>query len=254
MRKRDIIKLLRSDQDEHITRISREFPGMTDEQSEHLYQRIRKNAAPPKAPPEYRPHPIRMHRRTLPEHSLYWVQHAAVAASCVIVFGGTFAGLFWLKSHAPSVPADSERLSTADTIPFPDAAASLGKPYAADNMTASGTLWVMVTDACFEKDLCRVTVTLKSDDAVSLAADTMDEPELYFAENFRLSDGSMTLSPCRFVTDGKTGDLPYTLLLPSDSTCTLTLWYSADPSGHWQLVTGNTPGQSRTDLKLEDTP
>lgn len=241
MRKKDILRCLRSDDDELITQISQAYPGLTKEQTERLYQRIRQNLnikCVPKftAAPEIR---STVRRVRQPRCSYFWVENVAACASCILVIGATLAGLFWMKANGPALPPHTETISAADSVLTPDPSGYFGKRYAAEHLTSSGTLWVTVTDATWENERCRVTVLLESKHAVSIADETMGEPELFFAENFLLTGPTSICSPCGFETDGEVGATPNTIVLASGKSCTVTLWYNADPSTHWRFAPVN---------------
>lgn len=244
MRSKDIIKALQQVDEQTGTRLGEEYLSFSEEEQERLLHRIEARitkhpvkAIPPETP-EYRP------------SRLAWLPQALTASACVLVFGGTFAGLFWLKAHAPVVEQDFPSVPIVITAPVQPH--TIGERYAADNLTASGTLWMTVTAVKQEDGLCRVDLALESDNAVSYAADSMGEPDLFFADNFRLTAEDTTISPCRMQSDAASG-LPYTFTLRSGKTCVLSLWYPiSDTQPEWKLIAGSSPDAPYTIIRLEE--
>ena len=117
-----------------------------------------------------------------------WVRSAAMAAACIAVCGGTFAGLFWLNAHMP--PAPQESGSLAQTEHMASLAHAIGETYAV-HLTDRGELLLTVqsAEASAEMGLYEVTLTLQGSDAV------------VYADNFMIAVGQenglwSNVSPC----------------------------------------------------------
>ena len=231
MRNKELIALLRNDDDETIMQISKDYPGMTDAEYAHTFERIMQEMQEPETSVQ----------TDTPQPSRFaWLHYSAVAAACMLVFVGSFAGLFWMKNHAPVMPEELGQTSVPDSY---DAAQphAIGERYAADHLTASGTLWITVTGAEIKGASCCVSVTLESDGAISRASDT---PELFMADNFmaavkRSGASWVTVQPEQIIIPGETSALPNTITLHSGERRELELVFRADGLPEtWMLVTG----------------
>lgn len=246
MRNKDIKQLLRNADDGNITQISKDYPGMTAEESARVYERILQSMqdTPEILPQPDEPTPAAEAPR------FAWLSHALTAAACLAVCGGTLAGLFWLNAHAPVQPEDTGSSAQTELAPI-DPAHSIGERYAAANLIASGTLYVTVDSAVQEGELIRVELTLESEGAVSLAKAAMGEPYLFFADNFQAAADSGFLPPCQVETDAA-GVLPNTFVLRPGDTCRLTLWYALGSETTCRLTTGTAPDMPYTIIDLEE--
>lgn len=241
MRRKDIIRLLDGLDEQDAVKLSEAHLTLSEQEHARILDKVAQRMQDGTGV-QIR-HTVPVPART---SGLERLSHAVTAAACVAVFGGTFAGIFWLNTHAPTTREDVSQTS------LPDGSRShmIGERYAADNLTASGTLYVTVTDAVREGGLCRVDIVLESENAVSYAADPMGDPALFFADNFRLAAGDTLVSPCRMQPEGA---LPYTFTLRTGETCTLSLWYPADgPQQDRRFLAGTSPDAPYTVIDWEE--
>ena len=248
MKKKDIIRLLESLNENDAEMLSEKYFVLSEQEHERILHKIENKL--PKAADELADIPS---DRPAQISHLDWLSHVGTAVACVIVFCGTFAGLFWLKAHAPVTTEDFTQTSVSDSrIPVMMAYA-VGERYAADNLTASGSLYVTVTNVVQEDALFRVDIVLESEEAISYAMDSIGEPYLYFADNFQLMADDMSVSPCRMQSK-EAGELPYTFALSPSLSGELSLWYSIhDTQLEWKFTTG-TSDVSYTIINLEELP
>lgn len=227
MRKKELVKLLRSVSKETTEQISRDYPGLTETDHARLFQRIEQQLQEEKAAQDA-PHTV------VHEVRFTWVRQTAAAAACILVCTATLAGLSTLRTPSPS--REQEESTLAYTI---------GKRYEAANLTQSGTLWITVNSAepAQEDGLYHVSVTLESEKAVSFAERSVNQPYLFMADNFMAAVGHhgenwLTVQPCAMYYTGTKGSTPYAFLLYPGETCELELWYQLNSApSEWMLVT-----------------
>lgn len=253
MQKKDLTKLLRSVDDETIETISKKYPGLTDAEHDRLFRQIEH----------------RLERKSLPEAAeqekmcvvvqesrFAWIRHTAAAAACILVIGGTFAGLTVLQSRMPV----QEQLQSADSIreEHPSAYA-VGERYAAANLTQSGTLWLTVDHAepvmQADGNLYRVCLTLESDHAVSIAGSDKTKKYKFMADNFMAAIGGnginwTAIQPSYVSAAGMADDNPNVFTLCPGDTMELELWFRFEevPS-EWELVTSYSTAYSYTVIR-----
>lgn len=225
MRKKDLIKLLQSVSKETAEQISRDYPGLTDADHARLLRRIEQQLQDTAQDTQH---------SVIQEVRFTWVRQTAAAAACILVCVATFTGLFMMKNQIPSYE------QTGDTLAY-----TIGSRHAAVNLTQSGTLWMTVNEAEQVQDdgLYRVSITLKSEKAVSFADRSINQPYLFMADNFmaavgRNGDNWITVKPCAMYYTGEQDGAPYAFSLYPGETCQLELWYRMDSvPAEWMLVT-----------------
>lgn len=248
MRKKDIIRLLGDLDEQDAAKLGEKHLVLSEEEHERILCRITNKAKGSSAPADEITEYI---TATVQPSRPDWISHAVTAAACIAVFGGTMAGLFWLNAHMPSAPQESGSISQPDPASLSHV---IGERYAATNLTASGTLYLTVTDAVQDHELWRVDILLESDKAVSHAKEAMGEPYLFFADNFRLSAGEASASPCR-MQSAAAGDMPYAITVRPGETCEVSLWYAPDAAQtEWSFITGTQQGTPYTMIDLEESP
>ena len=152
----------------------------------------------------------------------------------------------WLHAHAPARPEETAPIQPSDAV-TPAVSYAVGERYAASNLTASGTLWVTVTEIAQEGGRYRTELLLESEKAVSCAGSAMGEPTFFFVDNLQLiaedTDGTLRIcQPCALSVDEQyESGLPYGISLRSGKQCRLTLWYAADPALSWRLAASLAP-------------
>lgn len=250
MRKKDVIRFLRNADDKMTEQISKDYPGMTDTEREVLFQRIEQSLAAQQSEDfAEESYPV------IEESRFSGISRTAVAAVCMLAMCGTFAGLFWMNGQMQQ-PDRTEATDVA--VPQVELGHSMGERYVAENLTQSGTLWMTVTETAAEGELFRVSVTLESKKAVSLADAAMGEPYLFLADNFMAATGQnganwITVSPCQIVFDGEQGIAPYSILLRSGEKCELALWFRADDLPEvWKLVTNYSTAYPYTEISMKE--
>lgn len=253
MRKKDIIRLLKNANEETVEQISRDHPILTDQKREELFDRIEQKLQT--VDTENTITENEEHFPIVQKHRSARMFSSAFVAACMLIFCGTFAGLFWAQSHVKS-PSELESSECIDH--YGDRAHAVGERYAAENLTRSGALWLTVTEAVTDGDLYRVRVTLKSDHAVSVTDRAADGSYLFMADNFMAAIGQndknwIVLSPCRLAIDGDQGSLPHTFSLRSGESCELSLWFRADElPEEWKLVTSYSTAYPYTVIRTKE--
>ncbi|MCR4644005.1 MAG: hypothetical protein K5695_01170 [Oscillospiraceae bacterium] len=246
MRKKDMMQLLGTLSEEDAAKLAEQHLVLTKQEHERILGKIEQRLTPHTGEDA----DIIESRPALTKTSRFgWVSHAVTAAACVAIFAGTFAGMFWLNSHAPAQPDESACSVQTEGVP-PVVAHVTGDRYVLPGMTKTGALYMTVTDAVREDDLLHVTLTLESEDAVFYG-----QPEQFFTDNFLADTGREAglTSPCRMAYDGETGALPHSVILESGETAKLELWYPVnDAAGTIRLFAGTSQGQPYTEIRQED--
>ena len=235
MDKKEIERMLRYPDDETARRLTERRPPLDDAAKARLYARIQ--AEMTAADTVHGEAPVVKHR--------IWPSFA-VAAACVIVFGGTFAGLFSMsrpvvpsEPTVPTAPAD-----IAESLPF-----KVGERFAADGLTESGTLWITVTSAApSDGDLSEWTVhiTAESENAVPRGGAT-----IFCADNFLAAKDETIVSPHRCDTD-RPGGADCTFVLKHGQTASLTLYYRfSEDTPSFRLATGTDPACPSVEIRME---
>ena len=235
MNEKEIERMLRHPDDETARRLTEGRPPLDDAAKARLWARIQDEMT--SADTVHGEAPV-VKRRIWPS--------LAVAAACVVVFGGTFAGLFSMSrpvvSPEPTVPTAPADI--ADTLPF-----AVGERFAADGLTESGTLWITVTSASpVDGDLSAWTVhvTAASEDAVPRGGATQ-----FCADNFLAVKDETIVSPYRCDTD-RPGDAHCTFVLKNGQTASLTLYYRfLEDTPSFRLATGTDPACPSVEIKME---
>ncbi|MBR3630624.1 MAG: hypothetical protein IKN55_09185 [Oscillospiraceae bacterium] len=243
MRKQELQRLLHHLDEQDAARLGEAHLELTEAEHERILQKISRRTGQGRmtVAEQLEKEPV------IPQSARHgWIVHAVSAAACIAVCVATTASVCWLNANAPARPEDSEPLQPSDAI-NPVVCHTIGERYAAENLTASGTLWVTVTDKAQEDGKYRITLLLESENAVSCAEAAMGEPTFFFADNLVLlsenTDGTQHIcQPCAFSAEGhhETG-LPYCISLRSGQQCRLTLWYAAEPGTAWRLAAGLAP-------------
>lgn len=247
VRKKEITDLLRKLDKADAQRLSEQHLTLSEQERTRILHKIEARLTQPGDVPADIPEASPVLTRT---SRLRPLSHAVMAAACAAVFCIPLSGVVWLKTHAPQ---DCTQTSVPDSGITADTAHAVGETYAVPNMTGSGTLYVTVTDAVREETFCRVDLLLESAGAVSYAADTMGEPSLFFADNFRLASGDTVVSPCR-MQSVTAGELLYTFTLQSGKTCALSLWYPVgDAQADWKFIASASPDTPYTIIHLEES-
>lgn len=250
MRKKNVIRLLRNADDKMTEQISRDYPGMTDAEREVLFQRIEQQLAAQRwEAAEEEAFPV-IEERRFPR-----MFQTAAAAVCMLAMCGTFAGLFWMKGQMQN----TEQTEATDvSAPQVKLGHSMGERYAAENLTQSGTLWMTVTETEAEGELFRVSVTLESHQAVSLADNAMGEPYLFMADNFMAATGQngenwITVQPCKSLQLETKEGQPYPIRLFFGESCELELWFKRnDLPEEWKLVTNYSTAYPYTVISMKE--
>ena len=245
MRKKDIIRALQQVDEDTAVKLSEKYHGIAEQDHERLLQKIEQRLQD--APEQITPEPVQPARSN-------WVLKYGAAAACLAVCCGTFGGLVWLRMHGPA-----QQLPETSGAPVPvavhETAHSLGERYAASNLTAEGALYVTVTDAVQEDGRCHVTLTLESEDAVSIAGAVTGDATVFLLDNFRAAveqGGTVQyVSPCEGRCDAPGGQ-PYTCSLKPGERCTVELWYAFSENPQtWRLITGTDENLPCTEIITE---
>lgn len=228
MRNKDIIRLLQTIDEDSAVQLGTEYRGIAKEDHARLLQKVQQKLE--------RPEILSAGEAVLHRNRCAWFSHTAAGAACILIFGGTFAGLFWMNTHAPDDPHQNTSYTIGECCP-------------AAHLTSSGTLWLTVEHAGFLEDgRYQVTLTVESD-----AAAAPDGSQVFLADNFLLAydakDGMWdTVSPCSISDTGEA--YPYAYTLADGQTRTLTLTYQTEETPA-AFVTSRSAGSSYIALTEE---
>lgn len=220
MRKKNIIRLLRSADENTTEQLSRDYPGLTDKERDTLYERIGRELQ--QTPPEDMMSEAEKTLVTGKFH--FWeIFQKTAAAACVLVLCGTFAGLFWMRSKM-ELPSQPEPTVFSD-IEKKGRIYSVGERFAAGNLTKSGRLWITVTDTESEGDLLGISVVLESENAVSAAGNYSFMLDNLMAASGRTGESWTAKQPCDITRPGQENAPFYTVSLHPGEKQEVKLWY-----------------------------
>lgn len=156
-----------------------------------------------------------------------WVSHVVTVAACVTVFGGTFAGLYWMAKHAPVIHEES----SAVEMPAPVIAHAVGESYLLPDV--EGSLSVTVTNASYTASgLYEVTFVLQSGNT----------PVQFYADNLMTAVGQangkwVNCSPRMIGGNEKAQETPYAIKMAANTEKTIKLFYVLDGQIPLAIVT-----------------
>lgn len=219
MRKKNVIRILRNAGDETVEQLGREYPGLTDTERGDLFERIENelmNVQPEETISEGGRVPVIRARR------FSGIFQKTAAAACMLILCGTFAGMIWLRSRTEPPPQPEPTVFSNEEK---GRIYSVGERYAAENLTSSGRLWLTVTDTEYDGELYCVSVTLESDNAVSLAGDQTFMLDNIMVATRRSGENWAAVQPCD-VTRSADNDSPlYAVFLRPGDKQEVTLRY-----------------------------
>lgn len=202
MRKKKLIKMLRSVSDETAHKLSRDYPPLTDKERDDLFERIEQKLQT-RHQEETFPPCERLRPKWTDKLSVLFRRSAA--AACVLVLCATFAAMYLMKNKFALPPEPQQ----ADTfVQPPKLAYALGERFPADNLTRSGRLWITVTDAAYDGEYCHIRITLESYNAMSPSDNEVFMADNLMAATSRTEDRWNSVQPCAVTLVGEEERLP----------------------------------------------
>lgn len=212
MRKRDIIKLLQTVDDETAVQLGEEYHGISEKDHEKLLKKVQGRLLEQ----DYSDGEYFLEKVTVKKTRFGGISAVATAAAYVLVFCGILSGLFNMNIVEP---ADTQQQI------FDISSVTADQSITAENMVSSGMLWVKVEKAEFtDKGIYQVTIEVKSENAISL-----NGTRTFFADNFIAAYTSengieSVIPPCAISETGEYYDYAFTL--EDGECCIITLTYS----------------------------
>lgn len=251
MRNKDLKHLLHSVDQDTAERVGREYPAVTEEERERIYRRIEARLKPADDAVTYTV-PVEQTHITV-------LRRVSAAAACLLVCGGTLAGLFWVKGNLTPPPEDlgasvgesSDLPQESHSAAVPDLhvenapVIAFGERAPVPNLVSEGELCVSVMSAGDTnedgKRMYCVAVALESHGAAPRMGET------FLADNFLLltqaADGTQVYhSPVRaeFPADAAQFDYPYAFTV-GEGLSRFVFWYDIGEEIPIALTTGENP-------------
>lgn len=212
MKKKDIIKLLRSADEDAAVQLCEEYHGISENDNGRLWHKVQEKLFEQDNGGFH----IICDDVTVKNPRFTSIARAVTAAAYILVLGGILVGLLNMN-----ISDTDNRYTDFTDIPLIGA----DENYYAHNMVSSGALWVDVNKAQFtENGIYQVTLEVESRNAISYSG-----TGTFFADNFMAAYTSengieRTVCPCE-ISD--TGELyPYAFTLEDGESCTFTLTYA----------------------------
>ena len=212
MKKKDIIKLLRSANEDAAVRLCEEYHGIPEDDNGRLWHKVQEKLFEQDNDGFH----IICDDITVKNSRFTSITRACTAAAYILVLGGILVGLLNMN-----INSTDNRYTDSTDIPLIGA----DENYYAHNMVSSGALWVDVKKARFtENGIYQVIIEVASENAISHTG-----TRTFFADNFMVAYTSengieRTACPCE-ISD--TGELyPYAFTLEDGERCTFTLSYA----------------------------
>lgn len=218
MKNKDIIKLLRTVDEETAVQLCEEYHGISEKDHGRLRKKVR-NILSEQNLSEYE---YFTEKVTVKSSRFGWISKVATAAAYILFFSGLLAGVLNMNVIEP----DETQQELSDIPPF-----ATETQYSANNMVSAGNLIVDVKKAEFaEKGEYQVTIEVKSENAVSL-----NGTRTFFADNFLAAYTSengieRVIPPCAISEAGEHYDYAFTL--GDGESCEITLTYHTDETPH----------------------
>lgn len=211
MKNKDIIKLLRTVDEETAVQLCEEYHGISEIDHGRLRKKVR-NILSEQDLSEYE---YFTEKVTVKSSRFGWISKTATAAAYIIFFGGLLAGVLNMNVIEP----DETQQELSDVPPF-----ATETRYSANNMVSAGNLIIDVKKAEFAvKGEYQLTLEIKSENAVSL-----NGTRLFLADNFMAAFTSengieMVIPPCAISETGER--YAYAFTLWDGESCEITLTY-----------------------------
>lgn len=214
MKNKDIIKLLRTVDEETAVQLCEEYHGISEKDHGRLRKKVR-NILSEQDLSEYE---YFAEKVTVKNSKFGWISKTATAAAYVSFFGGLLAGVLNMNVIEP----DETQQELSDAPSF-----TTETRYSAKNMVSAGNLIVDVEKAEFAaKGEYQLTLEITSENAVSL-----NGTRVFLADNFMAAFTSengieRVIPPCAISEAGER--YAYAFTLEDGENCILTLKYSLD--------------------------
>ncbi|MBR5513583.1 MAG: hypothetical protein IKV85_06315 [Ruminococcus sp.] len=214
MNKKDILKLLRSADEDSAVWLSEEYHGISENDDRRLWRKVQEklNGEENYQTEEFH---IICDEVTVKNSRLSWLSKAVTAAAYAFIAGLVITGIFHINDFENEIDKTDLPLSVADEVSIPW------------NMLSSGIMTVDVKNAEFTAEgIYEITIELKSKNALSVTGTTT-----FMADNFMVAylgeNGiEKSVMPCEISEAGEV--YPYAFTLTDGEKRELTLSYGID--------------------------